>query len=66
MEETPDLPTGYGQVAYRGYFEASGGASLISGQPLPQWHEQSQAIREAWDAAAAAVVEYVDRIPGAR
>lgn len=63
MEDPLGLPTGYGQVAYHGYFEASGGASLISGAPLPQWHEQSEEIRAAWDAAAAAVVEYIDRIP---
>lgn len=58
-----ELPTGYGQVAYQGYFDASGGKSLISGAALPQWHEQSQEIRDAWDASAAAVIAYVDRIP---
>lgn len=65
MGDTPDLPTGYGQVAYHGYFEASNGKSLISGAALPQWHEQSQEIRTAWDAAANAVIEYRKRAFGA-
>ncbi len=60
------LPQGYGQVAYDGYFGACGGKSLISGATLPQWHEQDKAIRDAWDAAAAAVIGYVSRVPGAR
>lgn len=64
MDDVPDLPTGYGQVAYHGYFEASNGRSLISGALLPRWDEQSTEIREAWDAAAAAVIEYWKRIPG--
>lgn len=61
-----ELPEKYGQVAYLAYKDASDGKSLISGAPLPQWHEQRQEIRDAWDAAADAVIAYVSRVPGAR
>lgn len=58
------LPQGYGQVAYDAYLNASNGKSLISGAPLPQWFEQAPEIRDAWDAAAAAVIKYISRISG--
>ena len=64
MSEPIELPTGYGQVAYDAYAASSGGMSLVSGATLPAWAEVGPDIRMAWDAAAAAVVEYVDRIPG--
>lgn len=44
-----------GQVAYSGYFNWSGGKSLISGHPLPDWKEQSAEIKAAWAAAERAV-----------
>jgi len=48
-----------GRIAYEGYAKASGHRSLISGQMLPLWPEQAAEIREAWDAAAAAVAAHV-------
>jgi hypothetical protein len=45
----------YGQIAYQAYYGASDGKSLISGAPLPQWHEQDERIRAAWNAAGNAV-----------
>jgi hypothetical protein len=55
------LPTGYGQVAYEGYRVHSGGKSLVSGAPIPEWHELGEEIRAAWDASAKAVIDYIDR-----
>lgn len=47
-----------GEVAYVGYFKASGGKSLISGAGLPAWDEQAPEIRQAWNLGAMAVVDY--------
>lgn len=58
---TPDLPTGYGQIAYDAYVADCGGLS-IHGETLPAWPDQSEEIRQHWDAAAAAVIEYIDRL----
>lgn len=49
-------PAEAGQVAYEGYFAACGGKSLVSGAPLPTWDEQRADIRDAWLAAASAVL----------
>lgn len=48
-----------GEVAYSGYINQSGGVSLISGASLPEWDKLSPEIREAWRAAARAVVGQV-------
>ncbi len=48
-----------GKVAYDAYFKQCDGKSLISGAPLPQWHEQSEAIRTAWNVAAETVIAEV-------
>ena len=63
MSEPIELPAGYGQVAYEEYAASSGGVSLISGAALPSWAEVGAEIQTAWNMVAAAVVEYVDRIP---
>lgn len=47
-----------GQVAYEGYCAVSDGKSLVSGGPLPTWEEQAPEIREAWRAAADAVLMF--------
>jgi len=44
-----------GQIAYEGYYEYSGGKSLVSGATIPHWPDMPKAIREAWEAAAMAV-----------
>lgn len=54
MSETVDL----GQVAYEGYCAVSDGKSLVSGESLPTWGEQAPEIREAWRAAADAVLMF--------
>lgn len=52
-----------GEAAYRGYFEACGGKSLISGAPLPEWGAQSPEIQQAWLAAAHAAGLFLGGIP---
>lgn len=53
------IPIGFigGRVAYEAYCKASGGKSLVSGAPLPAWDALCQEIRDAWDAAADAVID---------
>ncbi len=51
-------PRSPGQIAYDGYFKKCGGRSLISGAELPAWEAQSEAIREAWEAAAQALSDF--------
>lgn len=51
-----------GQVNYEGYYEASGGKSLVSGQPLPLWDKQDPKIQSAWEAAAQAVIIHTQEV----
>lgn len=52
-----------GQIAYEAYVDASHGASLISGSPLPAWTDQDPKIRAAWELGAAAVcLEQIARL----
>jgi len=44
-----------GKVAYDGYRKQSGGKSLASGEPIPEWDGLSQPIKDAWAAAGIAV-----------
>jgi hypothetical protein len=44
-----------GQVAYEAYFEQVGGFS-VNAEALPAWHDQREHLRNAWEAAAAAVL----------
>ena len=45
-----------GQIAYDAYSEKAGGRSIVSGVKLPTWNGLSPAIKEAWEAAATAVM----------
>lgn len=45
-----------GQVAYEAYGD-SRGWRVFSGDQMPSWDEQVPELREAWEAAAQAVVE---------
>ena len=45
-----------GQVCYEAYCKNTGGKSLVSGAILPQWNALSDRTKEAWEAAASAVV----------
>ena len=47
-----------GQVGYEAYCKSSGGVSLVSGAKLPEWPTLSDAIRNAWDAAAESIVGF--------
>jgi hypothetical protein len=45
-----------GKTAYEAYRNHTGGKSLATGQEIPVWEDLPPAIRDAWAAAAAAVV----------
>lgn len=47
--------TSHGQIAYDAYRLHSGGKSLISGQPIPEWDALELVIQGAWEASGAAV-----------
>lgn len=46
-----------GEIGYEAYRESSGGVSLISGQPIPEFAKLPGSIKVAWEAAGAAVIE---------
>ena len=45
-----------GRACYEGYYDHTGGVSIVSGERLPQWDQLSDAIKAAWEAAALAVI----------
>lgn len=45
-----------GRAAYEGYLIACDGRSLVSGELLPTWDDQDDAIQTAWERAAVAAV----------
>jgi hypothetical protein len=49
-----------GELAYNAYCEAVGYKS-VKGDTLPAWEDQSERLQEAWDAAAEAVAEYLEK-----
>lgn len=57
-EEKTVTPATPGEAAYRGYFGHCEGKSLISGVMLPEWDEQAEEIKAAWEAAADEVLAY--------
>ena len=56
--------TRLGEVAYNAYCEERDWLS-VSGNSLPQWHEQDPDLRDAWDVAAKAVADAVSLPPAA-
>jgi hypothetical protein len=50
-----------GQTAYEAYRKQSGGVSLVSRAPLPEWAALQPAIRAAWAAAERAVIDLTER-----
>jgi hypothetical protein len=42
------------EAAYEAYRAHTGGKSLISGSPIPEWGQLPEAIQQAWQAAAGA------------
>lgn len=59
MSESKSL----GEIAYAGYFGASGGKSLVSGASLPAWGEQFPGIRDAWQVAGEDVAAAARQMP---
>lgn len=51
----PDLEL-FGRAAYEAYCQCTGGRSAVTGAELPTWDNQRPDIREAWRAAADAVL----------
>jgi hypothetical protein len=49
----------YGQIGYEAYCAHTKGKSLITGSKLPEWDALMPHIREAWDAAGAAIADGV-------
>lgn len=43
------------EVAYNGYRDHTGGISLASGGPIPEWKDLRPDIQAAWKASAAAL-----------
>lgn len=52
-----------GQLAYEGFSDRSGGKSVITSEPLPSWGAQIQAVKDSWEAAAAAVTRATNAEP---
>lgn len=44
------------EIAYEAYRAHTGGKSLVSGAPIPQWSVLPLPIRDAWLAASDAVI----------
>lgn len=44
---------------YYAYFYNTGGVSLVSGAKLPEWDALPQPIKDAWEASARCVFQYV-------
>lgn len=52
------------EKAYEAYRADTGGVSLVSGQPIPEWSRLPAAIQKAWGAAADAVIlDCIARFP---
>jgi hypothetical protein len=49
-----------GEVAYEAYAQAVGYKS-VKGDMLPLWADQEERLQEAWDAAAEAVADYLEK-----
>ena len=63
MSEAPQLPKGYGQVAFEAYV-AKGTELGEFFVPPPSWWGLSERHRMAWDAAADASFAYISKVPG--
>jgi hypothetical protein len=51
----------YGQIGYEAYCAHTNGKSLITGSVLPTWDKLMPHIREAWEAAGAAIYQQAAR-----
>ena len=50
------METDFGQVGYDAYRDFTGGVSLVSGSPIPEWDQLPKNIQDAWRAAGEAVL----------
>ena len=46
----------YAEIAYEAYRKSSGGFSLVTGDPIPEFFQLPARIKDAWFDAAAAVI----------
>jgi hypothetical protein len=55
-----------GRVAYEAYYEYSGGYSLVGGDELPRWDEQSSELQRAWTHVGETIVRRLNewKLPG--
>ena len=53
----------YAEIAYEAYRKHSNGVSLISGATIPEFVRLPDAIKDAWQAAARAVIDKFDAEP---
>jgi len=51
-------PDYYGEIAYEAYREKSNKRSLVTGEELPEWFKLPFMIKEAWIAAANAILKF--------
>jgi hypothetical protein len=49
-----------GEIAYNAYCESVGYKS-VQGETLPNWEDQSEHLQAAWERAAEAVAEYLEK-----
>ena len=49
----------WGQIAYEAYRNYTGGKSLVSGSPLPEWWDLAPEIKMAWEHVGQAVEKKV-------
>lgn len=55
----------YGQIGYEAYRAHTGGVSLATGAPIPEWDALPQAIKAAWEAAGMVVAKHMLRTAAA-
>jgi hypothetical protein len=53
--------TDLAEVNYHGYRQASGGVSLVTGEPLPEFEAMPEKMRGAWEGGTRAVVRELNR-----
>ncbi len=54
------MDEGLGSLAYRSYGQQVGWKTF-TGTPMPSWAEQNEKLKEAWNTAAQAVADKVQR-----
>jgi hypothetical protein len=53
--------TDLAEINYHGYKQSTGGVSLVSGEPLPEFDQMHPKIRRSWEAGTRAVVRELNR-----